>query len=397
MLKSLFGLKSSKERQKGQKHFSVSANVPETEPTSDGIKLPKLAAAGSGSTADTEQPEKVSSEVEPRQALPGIPSASSGRLAGQPAAKGANNKLSTSSDRRPTGTGPDQDISGSVFFLRGKLKEMTDLIGGGDALRQRRAGRSGELLKLLAALLRGEDEDTEKVRRGRSLNDTSRHRPDLAADPDAACARFADPRLAALRRFPEAAAPRLALAWETAAADYMLAATVPELLRHLEGDAGGATREAAVLRGLVAAMSDTLRPVAAAMGAVAPREPDLVWVNMRGVADRAAAAALAAGSAADPEAAQRQEAVAAWLREREAAILAIMRDNVERLGPAGEPLWGRADDTGHRLRVPPHPHVATAGVEPGWGSRNRCGARAGGWVVVVVGSWLRRVWCAAAA
>ncbi len=121
MLKSLFGLKSSKERQKGQKHFSVSTNVPETEPTSDGIKLPKLAAAGSGSTTDTEQPEKVSSEVEPRQALPGRPSASSGKLAGQPAAKGAINKLSTSSDRRPTGTVPELELYVSFFFVFGKI------------------------------------------------------------------------------------------------------------------------------------------------------------------------------------------------------------------------------------------------------------------------------------
>ena len=353
MLKSLLGFRSSKQVPQLQDLSSgpvrVSGEATLNPPTD--AKLPQLNATKN----DKKQPlEKSSLETESRsKLLPDIQAVPVPPVPPPRMQTGKSTSDSSKSARRisATSSGPDQDVSGSVLFLRGKLKEMTDLIGGPDPLRQRRAGRAGELLKLLALLLRGEDEDTEKVRRGRSLDDTSRHRPDLAAEPEAACARFADPRLAALRRFPEAAAARIALAWETAAVDFMLASTVLELLRHLEGDAGGATREAAVLRSLAGAMADTLRPVASAMSAVAPREPDLVWVNMRGVAERAAAAALAAGAAVDPEAAQRLEAVARWLREREAGILAIMRDNVEAVGPAGESLWGRTDERGRRLRV----------------------------------------------
>jgi hypothetical protein len=360
MLRGLFGLRSTKQVAQSQNQSSVAAVVPDEVPPSDTTKLPQLNSLKKDNEKQNESNEKTPTESELPSVLPAIPAATSAPSTAQSrkqTGKSSNgsSKPSTSTRRTPgTSSGPDQDVFGCVQFLRGKLKEMTDLIGGPDPLRQRRAGRSGELLKLLALLVRGEDEDTEKVKRGRSLDDTSRHRPDLDADPDAACARFADPRLAALRRFPEAAAARITLGWETSAVDFMLASSVLELLRYLEGDAGGATREAAVLRGLVGTMADTLRPVASAMSAVASREPDLVWVNMKGVAERAAAAALAAGATVDPDAAQRLEAVARWLREREAEILAIMRNNVEMFSPSGESLWGRADERGRRLRVREH-------------------------------------------
>ena len=226
----------------------ISTKLPLPEPleaAGEITKLPRLSIGAKKDNLAHEQAPEKSSETETRQVLPEIAAAGPAPAAASHKPSGKTGADKSSTVRRAPSSksmGPDQDVSGSVFFLRGKLKEMTDLIGGAEPLRQRRAGRSGELLKLLALLLRGEDEDTEKVRRGRSLDDTSRHRPDLAADPDVACARFTDPGLAALRRFPEAAAARITLAWETSAADYMLAATIPELLRHLEGDAGGTER-----------------------------------------------------------------------------------------------------------------------------------------------------------
>lgn len=60
------------------------------------------------------------------------------------------------------------------------------------------------MIDLFRDLLKGQDQTTNEIQMGISLNMCSRHRPDLdMSDPLASLERFKDPRLTALFKFAE--------------------------------------------------------------------------------------------------------------------------------------------------------------------------------------------------
>lgn len=126
------------------------------------------------------------------------------------------------------------DVHGSVMFLRGKLKEMVDLLGGPEEV-QRKQNNDQDIrgmTKFLSELLRGEDDTAKRIEHGLSLQEASRHRPDiLLGDAMQSLKRFDDVRLAALRMFGTEGMAILVKEWTTVAVESFLSIAILALLR----------------------------------------------------------------------------------------------------------------------------------------------------------------------
>lgn len=130
------------------------------------------------------------------------------------------------------------DLHGSVMFLRGKLKEFTDLVGGPDAIVAKQQDRHEvqEMAQTLSSLLAGQDEMTRRIEQGLSLHDASRHRPDLSmGDPMGGLKRFTDVKLAALMfYFGKEGMDMVVQRWCESPVESFLSSVVIELLHYLE-------------------------------------------------------------------------------------------------------------------------------------------------------------------
>lgn len=175
------------------------------------------------------------------------------------------------------------DVHGSVMFLRGKLKEMLDLMGGPDEIRIKQQSRSQieEMANFLASLVKGEDETAKRIEHGLSLTEASRHRPDLnLGDPMQSLKRFVDVRLAGLRMFGTDGLSFLIDKWIASPVESFLSGAVLALLKYLDVMSSH-SREILTLLEIVNSFFDTCNPVLNGRMETMVLEPDLVWMNMR--------------------------------------------------------------------------------------------------------------------
>jgi hypothetical protein len=175
------------------------------------------------------------------------------------------------------------DVHGSVMFLRGKLKEMLDLMGGPDEIRAKQQSRAqiDEMANFLASLIKGEDETAKRIEHGLSLTDASRHRPDISlGDPMQSLKRFVDVRLAALRMFGTDGQNFLVDKWISSPAESFLSNAVLALLNYLDV-LSGHSREILTLLEIMNCFFDLCNPVLNGRMETMVLEPDLVWMNMR--------------------------------------------------------------------------------------------------------------------
>jgi hypothetical protein len=175
------------------------------------------------------------------------------------------------------------DVHGSVMFLRGKLKEMLDLMGGPDEIRAKQQSRAqiDEMANFLASLIKGEDETAKRIEHGLSLTEASRHRPDLnLGDPMQSLKRFVDVRLAALRMFGTDGQNFLVDKWISSPVESFLSNAVLALLNYLDV-LSGHSREILTLLEIVNCFFNLCNPVLNGRMETMVLEPDLVWMNMR--------------------------------------------------------------------------------------------------------------------
>ena len=241
---------------------------------------------------------------------------------------------------------PPLDVLGCVVFLQGKLKELTDQILGPEKLRLMSRGNPQVLLQKLKELLHGEDETSSRIRRGLSLSDASRHRPDIGhPQPMEALKVFENPRHAVLRKFPLAQPKEILRAWQEASQEYLLASTVVEFLKFISMQSGNA-RETVSALAMVECMILTVGSVLNNRHEIMSKEPEMTHTNMMSIADK-----YWARTAAGTEQQYRQQVVKEWCEQRAEDIICTMEDNVEQLSETGHSLWGTLDYKYERLKV----------------------------------------------
>jgi hypothetical protein len=240
------------------------------------------------------------------------------------------------------------DVLGNLLFLQGKLKELTDMLGGFEGLRLLRNSDAPALVEELRKYLCAEDGTSDIIRRGLALNNASRHRLDVDHPrPEEALLIMQQPALAHLQRFPVENEATIIETWMREPAEFLLASVVLNFLRFLEHESKG-SRELHTVVHLVDALVETVRGVLVNRAATMEQEPAMVWGNMM-----ASCRKFWASRPEHSDAKYRAFVVMSWCEERERDVLAIMEDNVEERADNASrtPLWGTLDAANVRLRV----------------------------------------------